>query len=88
MREVRTQIRQLWDSMHMPHSERTQFSPAFNAEFTKDALDAHKTELLRLQGIHATMVPLLKLVLDMDSTRLKIEAVEKKAKVYTYPRTL
>ena len=80
VREVRTQLRQLWDSMHMPHSERTQFAPAFNAEFNEPALAAHKAELVRLQGIHATMVPLLKLVIDLDSTRLKIEAVEKKAK--------
>ena len=59
---TREELSKIWDKCYYGNSQRSEFAPAFNDDYTDDLLSAHESELDRMRGFYKDNEDVFKLV--------------------------
>lgn len=62
IQDARNQLEQLWDRLYFSEQETYEFSPAWADIFTDASLEAHETEIERLQKLLVEREPVIRLI--------------------------
>jgi hypothetical protein len=76
IQDARTILRELWDKLYYSEQEMLEFTPAWTEIYTDASLDAHESEIARLEAILEEQKPILTLIDNYQSLKRDAEALE------------
>lgn len=84
--DARETLHELWKKLYFSEDEKLQFTPAWSEVYTDASLDAHETEIERLENLLEERKPVLRLI--DEYYKLKQEAEELEASTHDSSRLL